>query len=84
MTQSALQSRLKEEFEASKSILLESTSTLSLRDVRKILADRLHAPQEEVDAEKKFIRQMVDEALSEPGKCAEKVRALTVLLAPCW
>jgi hypothetical protein len=52
--------------------------------VRKILADRLHAPQEEVDAEKKFIRQMVDEALSEPGKCAEKVRALTVLLAPCW
>ena len=83
MGQDSLQLRLKKEFEAFKSILLESTDTLSLRDVRKMLANRLHAPQEEVDAEKKFVKQLVDVALSEQGNSVRKVSALPVLLAPC-
>ena len=83
MGQDSLQVRLKREFEATKSILLESTDTLSLRDVRKMLADRLHTPQEEVDAEKKFVKKLVDEALSKQGNSAAKVSTLPVLLAPC-
>lgn len=82
MGQDSLQVRLKKEFEATKSILLESTDTLSLRVVRKMLADRLHTPQEEVDAEKKFVKQLVDEALSEQGNSAAKVSTFPVLLAP--
>ena len=65
MAQSKFQARLREEFQASKSLFLESQDTLSLRDVRKVLADRLGAPQKAVDDEKKLVASLVDEAIQE-------------------
>lgn len=73
MAQSKFQARLREEFQASRSLVMESQDALSLRDVRKLLADRLGAPQKAVDDEKKLIASLVDEAIQEHS--CEKVRA---------
>lgn len=65
MAQSRFQARLTEEFQASKSLVMESQDTLSLRDVRRLLADRLGAPQKAVDDEKRLVASLVDEAIQE-------------------
>ena len=74
MAQSKLQARIREEFQASKSLVMESQDTLSLRDVRKLLADRLDAPQKAIDEEKKLVASLVDEAVQAHSSAKVEVR----------
>lgn len=73
MAQNSFQARLREEFQASRSIVVELQDSLSLRDVRKLLADRLGAPQTAIDQEKKLIANWVDEAIMENSSAQSKV-----------
>jgi len=73
MAQGRFRARLQEEFHASKSVVLESKETLSLKDVRRMLADRIGAPQKDVDQEKKLIASLVDDAISQHSSAESKV-----------
>lgn len=54
---------LRKDFELCRSIVIEQKNDISLRGVRKMLAERLKAPQLEVDNEKELVARLVDEAL---------------------
>ena len=65
--------RLRKELEASKSIVSDSQHTLSLRDVKMMLAARLDAPQKAVDDENRLVAELVDEALIEHSSTEQEV-----------
>ena len=73
MAQSRFQARIREEFQASKSLVMESQDTLSLRDIRRLLADRLGEPQKAVDNEKRLVANLVDEAIQEHSGASVQV-----------
>ncbi len=54
---------------------MESQDTLSLKDVRKLLADRLGAPQKDVDDEKKLVASLVDEAIQDQSGVTSRARS---------
>ena len=77
--QGAFRSRLRKDFEVCRSIVIEKSDKISLRGVRKMLAERLNAPQSDVDREKELVARLVDEALEDR---AESLRTVSLLDNP--
>ena len=77
--QGAFRSRLRKDFEVCRSIVIEKRNEISLRGVRKMLAERLKAPQSDVDNEKELVARLVDEALEHR---AESLRTVSLLVNP--
>ena len=73
--QGALRSHLRKDFELCRSIVLERRNEISLRGVRKMLAERLKVPQSDVDDEKELVARLVDEALRDPADSLRMVIA---------
>ena len=61
--QGTFRSRLRKAFEVCRSIVIEKRNEISLQGVRTMLAERLEAPQLDVDNEKELVTRWVDEAL---------------------
>ena len=77
--QGAFRSRLRKGFEVCRSIVIEKRDEISLRGVREMLAERLKAPQSDVDNEKELVARLVDEALEDR---AESLRTVSLLHNP--
>ena len=73
--QGTFRSRLRKDFELCRSIILENRNEISLRGVMKMLAERLEAPQSDVDNEKELVARLVDEALRDRADSFRKVIA---------
>ena len=77
--QGAFRSRLRKDFEVCRSIVIKKSDEISLRIVRKMLAERLKVPQSVVDKEKELVARLVDEALED---CSEPLRTVSLLDNP--
>ena len=77
--QGAFTGRLRKEFEVCRSIVIEKRDEISLRGVREMLAERLKAPQSDIDNEKELVARLVDEALEDR---AESLRTVSLLDNP--